>query len=157
MCCWLVMQKINILCRVWIRLRYSPMSAIRTANLDFEGGRQPHQKKKQIISPQKQNGRVTVNNSHTNLFWNNFSAAKIHMPFGKSTFCWSLTAELLLLFINYFHLLLTDRPFSSKKSNDSCLVSLSLRQRWEEYTVWRAEILSLVGEKCKYKSYKNMW
>lgn len=42
--------------------------------------------KKQIISPQNQNGRITVSNSHTNLFWNSFSAAKINMPFRKVIF-----------------------------------------------------------------------
>lgn len=43
-------------------------------------------KKRQIISPQNQNGNVTVSNSYTNLFWNNFSAAKINMPFRKVLF-----------------------------------------------------------------------
>lgn len=46
------------------------------------------------------------------------------------------------------------RPFSAKKSSDNCLRSLSLGQCWQEDTVWRGEILSLVGEKFKYKSYK---
>lgn len=43
-------------------------------------------KKRQIISPQNRNGNVTVSNSYTNLFWNNFSAAKINMPFRKVLF-----------------------------------------------------------------------
>lgn len=43
-------------------------------------------KKKQIISPQNRKGNVTVSNSYKNLFWNNFSAAKINMPFRKVLF-----------------------------------------------------------------------
>lgn len=116
-------------------------------------------KKRQIISPQNQNGSITVSNSYTNLFWNNFSAAKINMPFRKVLFvdhwlqnCYYVHQSFPPTFKS-----IMIRPFSAKKSSDNCLRSLSLGQCWQEDTVWRGEILSLVGEKFKYKSYRNMW
>lgn len=45
-----------------------------------------HIKIEQIISPQNQNGRVEVTNSHTSSFWSKFLAAKINLPFKKSVF-----------------------------------------------------------------------